>query len=133
MRWQGTTDMPGARQRLGDAGERYAERLLTERGWRILERKWRGTLGEIDLVAETREGGLVFVEVKTRRGERLGAAEEAISAEKAERLLTLGEEFVASDSSLWNRPWRVDLVAITLGPRGDVARVSHIVDACEAE
>jgi putative endonuclease len=124
--------MPGGRQRLGDAGERYAERLLAERGWRVLDRKWRGSLGEIDLIAESDDGALVFVEVKTRRGEGRGAAEEAISPEKAERLLALGEEYVAADPSLWNRPWRVDLIAITLGPRGEVARVSHIVNACEA-
>jgi putative endonuclease len=124
--------MPDRRQRLGDAGERYAERLLTDLGWRVLDRKWRGSLGEIDLIVESDDGGLVFVEVKTRRGERRGAAEEAISPEKAERLLDLGEEYVAADPNLWSRPWRVDLVAITLGPRGDVARVSHIVNACEA-
>jgi putative endonuclease len=120
------------RQRLGDAGERYAERVLVQKGWRVLHRKWRGTAGEVDLVAETEPGGsLVFVEVKTRRGRTRGAAEEAISADQSERLMALGDEYVAADPALWDRPWRVDLIAIPIGWDGRISRVTHIVNACE--
>ncbi|HMO12215.1 MAG TPA: YraN family protein, partial [Actinotalea sp.] len=58
-----------------DALGRYGERLVADRlersGWCVLERNWRGTRGELDLVAiEGRT--LVVVEVKTRSGPGYG-------------------------------------------------------------
>lgn len=121
--------MTRSRLDLGDAGERYAERRLADVGWRILDRKWRGETGEIDLIADDGES-IVFVEVKTRRGESHGRAEETISPAKAVRLLQLGEEFVAGHPQHEDRFWRVDLVAITLDRSGRIARYTHIRDAC---
>jgi len=115
------------RRRLGDAGERHAARVLAARGWRILDRQWRGEAGEIDLVALDGDV-LVLVEVKTRRGDRFGAAEEAVSPAKAARLLALGEEYVAAHPEHSERVWRIDLVAITLDARGAVERLTHLPD-----
>jgi putative endonuclease len=121
--------MSGPRIRLGDAGERMAERVLADQGWEILDRKWRGSAGEVDLIAD--DGDLiVFVEVKTRRGESHGRAEESVSRSKCGRLLQLGEEFIQAHPEHGERFWRVDLVAITLDRNGAVARTTHIEDAC---
>jgi putative endonuclease len=116
------------RRALGDAGERYAERLLSDRGWRIIDRQWRGTRGEIDLVALDGEV-LVVIEVKTRRGSAFGAAEEAVSPAKAARLVALATEYIATHPAFTDHLWRVDLVAITLDGRGAVERVTHIPNA----
>lgn len=121
-----------SRRRLGDAGERFAARYLERQGWQVLDRQWRGEAGEIDLVALDGEV-LVVVEVKTRRGARFGAAEEAVSAAKADRLLTLGAEYVMTHPEHAERLWRVDLVAITLDRHGVVERVTHIPDAYQAD
>jgi putative endonuclease len=121
--------MSSPRIRLGDAGERMAERVLTDRGWKILARKWRGSAGEVDLIADN-DDLLVFVEVKTRRGESHGRAEEAVSRTKCGRLLQLGEEFVQTHPEHEERFWRVDLVAITLDRNGAITRTTHIEDAC---
>ena len=60
-----------------DAAAAYLERI----GLVIEARNWRCQSGEIDIVA--REGDeVVFVEVKTRRSERAGTAEEAVSTAK---------------------------------------------------
>ena len=37
---------------LGDAGEDFAAKLLMLKGYRILERKYRCKVGEIDIIAE---------------------------------------------------------------------------------
>ncbi len=116
------------RRKLGDAGERYAERLLTRAGWRILDRQWRGSKGEIDLVALDGDV-LVLVEVKTRRGARMGTAEEAVTPAKADRLIALGSEYVAMHPAYADLLWRIDLVAITLDASGAVERVTHIQNA----
>ena len=57
-------------------GERMAAGALVKRGYQVLEHNFRCRYGEIDIVAE--EGAdLVFVEVKTRRGQSYGLPEEA--------------------------------------------------------
>jgi putative endonuclease len=117
-----------ARGKLGDAGERYAERLLRRDGWRILERQRRGSNGEVDLIALDGEV-LVVVEVKTGPGARMGAAEEAVSPAKAGRLLALRAEYATTHPDYADCIWRVDLVAITLDTAGTVERVTHIRNA----
>ena len=64
--------------RRGHRGERLAAAALMLKGYRILARRYRTKLGEIDLIA--RRGNLVlFVEVKARR--TLMKAMEAIAHE----------------------------------------------------
>jgi putative endonuclease len=119
----------GSRIALGDAGERLAERRLSELGWTIIDRKWRVRGGEIDLIAM--DGNeLVFVEVKTRRGSPLGTAEEAVDDRKAARLIALGERYVDEHPEHAERVWRVDVVAITLDRRGAIERFSLLRNAC---
>lgn len=114
---------------LGAAGERLAERTLVKLGWRIVERNWRSKRGEIDLVAI--DGNeLVLVEVKTRRGSRLGTAEEAVDKRKSARLISLGEEYVGGHPEFADYFWRVDVVAITLDAHGGIERMNHLRNAC---
>lgn len=54
-----------AAQRRGRLAELAASWLLIAKGYRILERRFRSPVGEIDLVAK-RRGRLAFVEVKVR-------------------------------------------------------------------
>ena len=117
-----------ARQVLGAAGEQLARRHLEQRGYRFVAANWRRPYGELDLIM--RDGNvLVFVEVKTRRGERLVTAEESLTAAQARRLLRGAQFFLAEREELASLFWRIDLVAITLTPTGVVSRLSHIVDA----
>src|SRR5215472_8167778 len=81
-----TLSSASARKRFGESGERFAAGWLEARGVRIVERNWRCPAGELDLVAE-RGGGLVFVEVKSRHGERMGAPKEAVSRTNRLRLV----------------------------------------------
>jgi putative endonuclease len=116
------------RQVLGAAGEQFARRHLEQRGYRFVAANWRRPYGELDLIM--RDGNvLVFVEVKTRRGERLVTAEESLTAAQARRLLRGAQFFLAERAELANLFWRIDLVAITLTPTGVVSRLTHIVDA----
>jgi putative endonuclease len=117
-----------ARQELGAAGELLARRHLERRGYRFVAANWRRPYGELDLIM--RDGDvLVFVEVKTRSGERLGAAEEALTWAQSRRLLRGAQTFLAEREDLANLFWRVDFVAITLAPTGAVSRLTHVVDA----
>jgi putative endonuclease len=117
-----------ARQELGAAGELLARRHLERRGYRFVGANWRRPYGELDLIM--RDGDVVvFVEVKTRRGERLVTAEESLTAAQARRLLRGAQTFLAERAELAGLFWRIDLVAVTLEPTGAVSRLTHIVDA----
>jgi putative endonuclease len=117
-----------ARQVLGAAGEQLARRHLEQRGYRFVTANWRRPYGELDLIM--RDGdALVFVEVKTRHGERLVTAEESLTAAQARRLLLAAQSFLAERADLSGLFWRIDLVAVTLAPSGALTRLSHIVDA----
>jgi putative endonuclease len=116
------------RQVLGAAGELLARRHLEQRGYQFVAANWRRTYGELDLIM--RDGDvLVFVEVKTRRGERLVTAEESLTAAQGRRLLLGAQSFLAQRADLAGLFWRIDFVAVTLTPSGAVSRLTHIVDA----
>jgi putative endonuclease len=120
-----------ARQGLGAAGEQLARRHLERLGYAFVTANWRFGGGELDLVM--RDGDvLVFVEVKTRRGERLGAAEESIPAAQARRLMHGAQMFLAEHPDLVDTYWRIDLLAITLSPAGTVSRLTHIPNAVQS-
>ena len=115
------------RRGLGRWGENFAAEYLAAAGYVILARNWRCRGGEIDLVA--RDGDdVVFVEVKTRRGQGYGAPEEALTPHKAQKLLQLGRQYV-SDHDLEDVSWRIDLVAVELDARGRLLRCEHIPHA----
>lgn len=121
--------MPGIRQWLGARGERLAARYLRRRGLAIVARNYRCRAGEIDLIALDGEV-LVFVEVKTRSGERWGRPEEAVDRRKQRQMERVAEEFVRQHR-LHDRAIRFDVVGIVA--RGWWWRVEHFPDAFEAE
>jgi putative transposase len=114
-----------ARRRLGDAGEDLAAAALKKQGYKILERNYTCTLGEIDLIA--RQGKtLVFIEVKTRRSEWFGAPQEAVSPAKQARLRRLAAYYL-KQKRLAEVPVRFDVVAIMFA--GDAPRMEIIQEA----
>lgn len=101
------------RRKFGDSGERLAEAFLRQKGWRVLARQWRGKRGEVDLVCESPDGEVVFVEVKTRRTLGSGFPEESVTKEKLSHLERAAEEYLRSER-LSGRPYRFDVIAITV-------------------
>ena len=65
----------------GDYGELLAEEYLVSQGYTILERNWRWSRAEADIIARD-EGVLVFVEVKTRTYPYLLDPEEFVTDRK---------------------------------------------------
>src|SRR5437764_10597008 len=115
-----TTDIQkrprGARQGLGRTGERLAAEELVRRGYRILEKNFRCSYGEIDLVAED-EQDLIFVEVKTRRGNVYGLPEEAVTYRKRQKIVQVASCYLDLHACS-ERSWRIDVVAVQLSKGG---------------
>ena len=121
--------MKGARKRLGNVGEEIAARELTRRGYTVRERNWRCPEGELDLVAEQGET-LVFVEVRTRRGDRFGTPEESITLAKRAHLIAAAQAYLLAHS-LQDHDWRIDVVAVEMSAQGQLQRVDVIENAIE--
>jgi putative endonuclease len=64
------------------------------RGYEVIARNWRCREGELDLVV-SRDGELVFCEVKTRTSDRFGVPAEAVTFSKQRRLRVLAARFLA--------------------------------------
>lgn len=120
-----------ARKNLGDSGERVAALFLRQCGYEILERNYRTRVGELDLVARDRDG-IVFVEVRTRRGNAYGAPEETLTSKKRGKLVAMALHFLAANQEYADCAWRIDLVAIELDRNGRIARMEVIKNAVES-
>ena len=115
------------KRKLGRRGEDIAAAHLSRQGYAILARNWRCPHGELDIVA--REGEtLTFVEVRARRGDRLGTPEESITPAKQSRLVELAQTYL-QETGQTDQDWRIDVVAIEMGWRGEVKRINLIRNA----
>jgi putative endonuclease len=116
---------------LGRGGERLAADWLAAHDVRVIARNWRCPYGEIDLIAEDATG-LVFVEVKTRRGERMGLPEEAITPAKRRHMLASAQAYLA-EQQREDAPFRIDVLAVQLSPRGTLVAIRHYANAVGEE
>lgn len=119
---------PDPRHLFGQISEARAEQFLREKGYRILERNLRTTLGELDLVAED-AGVLVFVEVKARATEAFGGALLAVDHRKQAKLVKLASQYLAQ-RHLTDRPCRFDVVLVQGQPSAGL-HVDHVQNAFE--
>jgi putative endonuclease len=110
--------------RLGLSAESRAALVLIAKGYRILARRWKTPLGEIDIVARRRRA-LVFVEVKAR--ERADDAAEAVTGRGRRRIIAAAELWLARNPADAQREIRFDVVLVTPG------RIpQHIANAFDA-
>ena len=114
------------RHTTGSLGEAAAARHYRDRGYRVLARNWRCSIGELDLVL-TCADTLVFCEVKTRRGSGFGGGWEAVTARKRQKLRALGQTFLLAHR-LSPRAVRFDVASVLLVP-GHSAQVEVFEDA----
>lgn len=95
----------------GIHGETLAASWLEERGYTILDRNWRWSRYEIDLVA-TQNGILHFIEVKTRSTDVYGYPEESVTQKKFEHILNGAAQYLETHPE-WKRV-QYDIVSIIL-------------------
>lgn len=112
-----------ANRALGEYGERLAARFLVDQGMTIIDRNWRCTQGEIDIVALDGDC-LVVCEVKTRRTTAFGDPVEAVTLRKAARLRRLACAWLG-DHDAHPAGVRIDVVGILRQADGP-ALVSHL-------
>ena len=107
---------------LGRWGESCASAYLEQHGFVVLERNWRHSSGEIDLIASF-GATLVFVEVKTRSSLACGHPFEAITPSKCARLYRLALAWRLDHN--YHGPYRIDAIAVTASTGGQ-AVIEHL-------
>lgn len=110
--------------RLGLSAESRAAMLMIAKGYRIVARRWKTPVGEIDIVARRRRD-LVFVEVKARSS--LDAAAEAVTDRNKQRIVGAAQFWLAGHPDDVSAFIRFDAIMVAPGklPR-------HIVNAFDA-
>jgi putative endonuclease len=113
---------------LGKQGEQLASDYLIREGFTIIKRNWRsGRRGELDLVAQDKDGTYVFIEVKTRHSARQSDERDlgfqAVDGMKQHRLVNLAMRFIMAQSLSFD----------TTACRFDVIVVNRLDDYAEGE
>src|SRR5581483_11667483 len=98
--------------RVGISAESRAAAFLIAKGFRILARRWRGPVGEIDIVAR-RRGLLVFVEVKARA--TIDDAAWSVSERQRARIAAAAEAWLAVHGDAGATDMRFDVVLVAPG------------------
>jgi len=122
-RIKGIHEAPAVADR-GAAGEHHAARLLESKGYRIIERNWRCSIGELDIVA--RIGVLmVFVEVKSAGKDSSFRPEHRVNHEKQKRIKRLARVYLKAKRL--DSPVRYDVITVIWD--AGVVKVEHIENA----
>jgi putative endonuclease len=98
--------------RAGLSAESRAAALLVAKGYRIVARRWRSPVGEVDIVAR-RGRALIFVEVKARS--RLDAAAESLLPRQQRRIVAAASAWLAEHPDDVQCNIRFDAVLVAPG------------------
>jgi putative endonuclease len=113
---------------IGQEGEDIAAEFLVKTGFELIERNYRFSHGEIDIIARDNSNNyLVFIEVKTRKNLEYGEPEYAITKNKIRQLKKIAEAYVY-EKDLKEVECRFDVVAI-IWNRETKPKITHFKDA----
>ena len=113
-----------ANREWGKMAEDIAAEYLLTNGYIIRERNWRiGNKIESDIIAE-KDGIIVFVEVKARKGD-FQSPEETVDSPKRKKMIQGGDIYLRGLPHLF--PYRLDIITVTGTPESH--EIKHLEDA----
>lgn len=112
------------KQKTGGEGETKAVEHLQSLGYEILERNWKHSNQEIDIIAKDKTF-LVVAEVKTRSSNVFGEPEVFVNREKQRNLIKAANAYLEKKKLMLES--RFDIVAIM--KTGENYKVNHIQNA----
>ncbi|MGH7893549.1 MAG: YraN family protein [Candidatus Binatia bacterium] len=107
---------------LGRRGEAVADAFVRALGYRVVARNFRCRAGEIDLIVLDGDT-VVFVEVRSRTGTRLGTPLESVDGRKQTRVARVARYFLAAQG-WYDRAARFDVVGVRFDR--DPPSVEHV-------
>src|ERR1700744_5115022 len=111
-------------QKTGTEGETEATEYLRSIGYEILERNWKHSTQEIDIIAKDKLF-IVVAEVKTRSSIAFGEPEAFVNRQKQRNLIKAANAYLEKKKLLLEI--RFDILSVM--KTGDTYKVSHIKNA----
>lgn len=106
----------------GKVGEEIAKDYLKRKGYKIIEQNYKTKYAEIDLVAK-KGNKMVFVEVRTKKGEDFGTPEETINKRKLRKLWGNAKAYTVWKK--WQGFYRIDAICVVLKYNNTIERLNH--------
>ncbi len=97
-------------QTRGKYGEDLAVSYLAKKGYEVVERNYRFSRGEVDLIAIWNNMILIFLEVKFRKNNSYGEPEVFVSRDQQKRIIAAAEHYLESIN--WQKDVRFDIISI---------------------
>lgn len=112
--------------KLGKEAEDLACKHLLALGYTILERNWRFSKAEIDIIARNEQNILVFVEVKSKSYDFYGKPEESVNQLKQNLVIDAAFQYMKQINYSWEV--RFDIISI-LFDKKEGFKLQHFEDA----
>lgn len=96
---------------IGEAGEKFCEKYLTAKGFRVLKMDYRLKCGQIDIIARDQRG-IHFIEVKTRTSDRFGRPALAVTEEKLKHIRNTAQVYMRENNV--DEPIYIDVMEIVV-------------------
>ncbi len=112
---------------LGQEVEEKATEYLKNQDYEIIDRNFQCKIGEIDIIA--RQGKtIIFIEVKSKTGSGFGSPEEMVTERKQHKIIRTAEYYLKQKEQE-DTSWRIDVIAVELGIKGEIKRIELIKNA----
>ena len=116
-------------KKVGNFGERIAEKYLRDKGYQILDKNFSFASGlqkgEIDIVAKKGET-ISFVEVKTLIDASNFSPEEKVNFQKQEKIKKIAQIWLDKNKRALDSKWQIDVLSIKIDPSFKKAKVKHL-------
>ena len=110
---------------VGKEGESLAHEFLLNAGYQILEKNYRFSRGEIDIVAE-KDNVLIFIEVKTKKFGDFGDPITWVTRKKQKQIGSVAKGYLF-EKKIMDKDCRFDVIAIKW--QDNAWKIEHLENA----
>lgn len=115
----------------GALGEKLAVKYLKQQHYKILEKNYKTKLGEVDIIAVTRDSGreeIAFIEVKTRSADPYLSGMYAVDKRKQFHIMRTASKYLVEKRILLQP--RFDIIEVEVNrASGELVKINHIKNA----
>lgn len=124
---QSTERIRKSRKDIGKIYEEQCREYLKSKGIKVLEWNFRCRFGEIDIIGKDADY-LIFFEVKARRTDNSGYAQEAVTYRKQRTICRVCDVYLAKHGISLEQPVRFDVLAVN---QNEIVWYQNAFDYCK--
>lgn len=98
---------------IGNRYEKIAQQHLIANKIKILDTNFHSRFGEIDIIGIHNKDTIIFVEVRFRKNELFGSAEESVSHNKQKKIVMTAQYYLQQNNKYQHYGQRYDIIAIS--------------------